>query len=136
MSHSHGHNHGPASDHLHSHPHVSGKTIAKDDLVQLAEAFIEGFRDADDKTSFLRLANIPFEVPGRAGAPSLKLVDATVSNGYQIGTAAPGFGSDDLVYMPYPGSMVRARTQMVFTYVSLRERRDLNLMEHLARLHR
>ena len=47
----------------------------------------------------------------------------------QVGTASPAFGSRDLVYHPYPGNMVRARTTMEFIYVSLDERREVGLAE-------
>jgi hypothetical protein len=47
---------------------------------------------AQDKTSFLRLAGIPFERPGKGGATALKLVDVALRTDWQVGTAAPSFG--------------------------------------------
>lgn len=124
-----GHNHvGPPPEHLHSHMHGDD---AADDLRDLATAFIEGFRSADDKTSFLRLAGVPFELEDDTGAPTLKLVEVQLSNAYQVATASPAFGTPDLVYLPFHGSMVRDRTDMTFVYVSLFERRDVDLLEFL-----
>ena len=127
------HNSRGGKTHLHSHPHISGSARIKHEERILAEAFIDGFVAADDKVSFLRLANIPFEITGADGT-SLKLVDVGVNNAFQVGTASPGFASKELVYHPYPGSMVRERTEMIFVYVSLKERREINLLEHLRNL--
>ncbi|MEM9369704.1 MAG: hypothetical protein AAGA26_00975, partial [Pseudomonadota bacterium] len=51
------HNH-PHGDHLHSHLH-DGDDAAEMQL--LATQFIDGFRDARDKMSYLRLAGVPLE---------------------------------------------------------------------------
>jgi hypothetical protein len=141
--HHHGHHQGPAAighngpdgaDHLASHPHGHplADAAARDDERQLiVDVFIDGFRAAEDKTSFLRMARIPFELDGGDG-PSLKLVDVEITDGWQVGTASPGFASPELVYHPFPGAMVRSRTDMRFVYVSLAERRDVPLVEMLA----
>ena len=129
------HNAPVAEKYLHSHPHTSGSARIEHEQRILAEAFIDGFVAADDKVSFLRLANIPFEIAATDGT-SLKLVDVGVNNAYQVGTASPGFASKELLYHPYPGSMVRERTEMVFVYVSMTERREINLLEHLRNMPR
>ena len=126
----HHHDHDTATPwHLHSHMDPADRAA---ELRTLATQFIEGFRAAGDKTSFLRLAGVPFErrVPG--GGPSLKLVDVEIVDGFQVGTAAPAFGSRELVYMPYPGQMVRERTTLRLVYVSLDQRVDLDLMDWLS----
>ena len=138
--HSHGHNHGHSpsaghnlggAEHLHSHVHgPSDKDLAAD-LQDLTTSFVEGFRQADDKTSFLRIAGIPFHREGEDGL-TLHLVDACITAKWQIGTASPGFGSRELVYMPFPGSMVEGRETMTFTYVSLTTRQDVDLTVLLA----
>ena len=69
---------------------------------RLAEAFIDGFRQAEDKTSYLRLAGVPDAIDGPDGL-ARRLVDVTVTDGFQVATASPGFGSRELVYLPYPG---------------------------------
>ncbi len=122
----HGHNHG-AFDHLHSHVHGVSDTERADELQALAVSFIDGFRAADDKTSYLRLAGVPFHRTGVDGLVQ-HLVDAKIISNWQIGTASPAFASRELVYMPFPGAMVGARETMTFTYVSLTERTDIDLV--------
>ncbi len=130
----HGHDHGPGHNHggpdLHSHPR-GGEADRREGLQALAEAFIDGFRRAEDKASYLRLAGVPSAVDGPDGLAQ-RLVDVTIATGYQVATASPGFGSRDLVYLPFPGSMVRERTRLTFVYVSLTGRRDVDLVDFLA----
>ncbi len=133
-AHPHAHNSRDPRDYLHSHPNISGQARIEDEKRILAETFIDGFVAAADKVSFLRLANIPFEIDAENGS-SLKLVDVAVNNAYQVGTASPGFASSELVYHPYPAAMVRERTEMVFIYVSMKERREINLLAHLHGIH-
>lgn len=131
--HHHRHDHDPATPwHLHSHMDPADRAA---EIGTLAAQFIEGFRAAGDKTSFLRLSGVPFERPGRDGGAALKLVDVEIVDGFQVGTAAPGFGSRELVYMPYPGQMVRARTTLRMVYVSIDARVDIELGEWLAERH-
>ena len=130
--HMHGHNGAPA-DHLHSHPghlHGQGGDPAREEIEDLCAAFIEGFTEAPDKVSFLRLAGIPFEIDGADGL-TLKLVDVAIRSDYQVGTASPGFASRELVYLPFAGAMVRERTRLDLVYVSLTERRDVDLRAFL-----
>jgi len=122
-----GHNH-PIGHELASHLHGEGE---REDLAALAEAFIDGFRTAEDKTSYLRLAGVPDAINGPDGL-ARRLVDVTISDGFQVATASPGFGSRDLVYLPYPGAMVRPRTNLTLTYVSLSGRSDVDLLAFLA----
>ncbi|SLN36470.1 hypothetical protein ROJ8625_01641 [Roseivivax jejudonensis] len=132
MPHDHagpGHNHAHGTDHLHSH--VDGGDAAED-LQVLATQFIDGFVAARDKTSYLRLAGVPFERPGRDGAAALKLVDVDLRTEWQVGTASPSFGSRELSYLPFPGEMVRERTNMGFVYVSLDEKVTVDLRDVLA----
>jgi len=91
--HDHGHTHGPGhnhphTDHLHSHMHDHDEAA---DLQVLAVQFIEGFLQAKDKTSYLKLAGVPFERPGAGGAKALKLVDVELKTDWQVGTASPSF---------------------------------------------
>jgi hypothetical protein len=122
-----GHNHHHASDHLRSHVHGDAGRERIDELQTLAANFIEGFRGATDKTSYLRLAGISFQRTGPDGLTMI-LVDASIASNWQIGTASPAFASRELVYMPFPGSMVTHRENMVFTYVSLTTRADIDLL--------
>lgn len=61
----------------------------------------------------------------------MHLVDAAITSNWQIGTASPAFASRELVYLPYPGGMISSRETMIFTYVSLTERRDVALTDIL-----
>lgn len=123
-----GHNHAHA-DHLHSHMHEED---AAADLQVLATQFIDGFVQAADKSSYLRLAGVPFERAGAGGAAALKLVDVQLTTEWQVGTASPSFGSRELSYLPYPGSMVRERTNMSLVYVSMDEKVTTDVRDFLA----
>lgn len=154
-SHRHGDHHhhhhddaGHDHDHNHDHPHVHGEghnhpvgpelhshlrgSHGREDLQALAETFIDGFRAAEDKTSYLRLAGVPDQVEGTDGL-ARRLVDVTIMDGYQVATASPAFGSREMVYLPFPGSMIHPRTTLTFVYVSLTGRSDVDLVDFLAR---
>lgn len=122
-----GHNH--SHDHLHSHLPPED---AAAELQVLATQFISGFIQAADKTSYLRLAGVPFERPGKGGDTTLKLVDVSLSTEWQVGTASPSFGSRELSYLPFPGEMVQERTNMALVYVSIEEKSLLDIREFLA----
>ena len=114
-------------DHLHSHMHDADEAA---ELQVLAAQFIDGFRDAKDKTSYLRLAGVPLELEDGDG-PSLKLVDVKLTTEWQIGTASPSFGSRELSYLPFPGEMVTERTNMGFVYVSIDQKKIMDLRDFL-----
>lgn len=123
----HGHNHAHG-DHLHSHMHDEDEAA---DLQVLAAQFIEGFLQASDKSSYLKLAGVPFERPAKDGAKSLKLIDVELKTDWQVGTASPSFGSRELSYLPFPGEMVRERTNMSLIYVSMDEKSTLDIRDFL-----
>ena len=130
MPHDHlqpGHNHAHG-DHLHSHLHEADDAA---DLRVLATQFIDGFVQAKDKTSYLQLAGVPFERPGKGGDSALKLVDVELVTEWQVGTASPSFGTRELSYLPFPGEMVCERTNMALVYVSMDERSTLDLRDFL-----
>lgn len=135
--HSHGHVHGPGHNHAHEadhlHSHVGGDAAREraQEAQVLAAAFLDGFRAAEDKTSFLRLAGVPFKIDGEDGL-AMHLVEAGISSSWQLGTASPAFGSRELVYLAYPKEMIGERETMTFTYVSLTERLDVDLMEVIS----
>lgn len=131
--HRHDHPHGPGHnhdhpDHLHSHMHGADEAA---DLQVLATQFIDGFIKAADKASYLKLAGVPFERPGKGGERALKLVDLELKTEWQVGTAAPSFGSRELSYLPFPGEMIRERTNMALVYVSMDEKSVLDIREFL-----
>lgn len=123
-----GHNHSHDGDHLHSHMQDSDKA---EDLLVLTTQFIDGFVDAKDKMSYLRLAGVPLEIPAPDGGPSMKLVDVQLTTEWQVGTASPSFGSRELSYLPYPGDMVTERTNLGFVYVSLAAKQINDLRDFL-----
>ncbi len=102
------------------------------DLQVLATQFIDGFVKAADKASYLKLAGVPFERPGTGGATALKLVDVELTTDWQVGTASPSFGSRELSYLPFPGEMVRERTNMSLIYVSMDEKSALDIRDFLT----
>lgn len=125
--HGHGHNHAHG-DHLHSHMHHADEAA---DLQVLATQFIEGFLQAGDKTSYLKLAGVPFERPSKDGDKALKLIDVELTTDWQVGTASPSFGSRELSYLPFPGEMVQERTNMSLIYVSMDEKSTLDIRDFL-----
>lgn len=98
----------------------------------MATQFIDGFVQAADKASYLRLAGVPFERPGKGGAKALKLVDVELTTDWQVGTASPSFGSRELSYLPFPGEMVQERTNMSLVYVSMDEKSVVDLRDFLS----
>lgn len=126
-SHGHGHNH---ADGRHLHSHTADPDHGAE-LQLLTAQFIDGFAAAADKASFLRLAGVPAELPGRDGGPAMKLVDVKLTTQWQVGTASPSFGSRELSYLPFPGAMVTERTNMHLVYVSLEARHDLDIRDFL-----
>lgn len=114
---------------LHSHSDPPDPT---EELQALTAQFIDGFVAARDKAAYLRLAGVPLERPGVAGPAELKLVDVRLTTEWQVGTASPAFGSRQLSYLPYPGTMIRGRTNMALVYVSLDERLDHDVRDFLA----
>ena len=127
-AHPHDHNHPHGADHLHSHMDGPDRAEA---LRALAAEFIESFSAAKDKVAYLRLAGVPLELPDGRGGPTLKLVDVQLTTDWQVGTASPSFGSRELSWLPFPGSMVSERVNMGFVYVSLEEKRVVDLRDFL-----
>ena len=126
--HHHHHNHHDA-DHLHSH--IAPENEAAD-LQVLTAQFIDGFVQAADKAAYLRLAGVPLGRPGRTGPATLKLVDVELKTEWQVGTASPSFGSRELSYLPFPGQMIRERTNMALVYVSMDEKHRLDIRDFIA----
>ncbi|NKX43750.1 hypothetical protein [Roseicyclus persicicus] len=126
--HGHGHNHAHA-DHLHSHLMPEDEAA---DLQVLTAQFIDGFVSARDKAAYLRLAGVPLERPGKTGPSTLKLVDVELKTEWQVGTASPSFGTRELSYLPFPGEMIRERTNMALVYVSMDEKDRLDIRDFLA----
>lgn len=120
-----GHNHG--HDHMHSHVHANPDKERLHRLQALAAAFIDGFRKAEDKPAFIELSQVAAKRMGSDGL-TMHLVDAKVETKWQLGTASPAFASRELVHLPYPAAMIQERETMTFTYVSLTERVDVDII--------
>lgn len=120
------HGHNGRADHLSSHLSAADEA---EELGVLTAQFVDGFTSARDKAAYLRLMGVPLEIPG--DGPSLKLVDVELATRWQVGTASPSFGSAELSYLPFPGPMIAERTDMAFVYVSLREKRLVDLRDFL-----
>ena len=73
-----------------------------DDYHAIEAAFVAGFRQAPDKTGFLRLARVPAELSPE-GELGLKLIEVKLDESAVVGSASPGFASRELVYHPLPG---------------------------------
>ena len=120
----------PDADHLHSHLHPEDEVA---NLQILTTQFIDGFVNATDKTSYLRLAGVPFEIDGSSGPKTLKLVDVEMSTSWQVATASPSFGSRELSYLSFPGAMVSERTNMLLAYVSTDEKVTTDVRDFVKR---
>ncbi len=124
--------------HNHSHDHLRSHLKPEDEAAELqvlATQFIDGFTEAKDKMSYLRLAGVPTEKPAPDGGPSMKLVDVQLTTEWQVGTASPSFGSRELSYLPYPGEMVTERTNLGFVYVSIDAKDVVDLRSFLHERH-
>ncbi|NBC33369.1 MAG: hypothetical protein GVY13_11900 [Alphaproteobacteria bacterium] len=95
-----------------------------DGAALLERAFIEGFRAAGDRASFLRLAGVPLEA-AIDGVPGFKLMEVRIIDSIAVGAANPGFGTAGLVYHPYPAALMRQATTLTFVYRTAREVREL-----------
>ena len=90
---------------------------ATDETTALESAFIAGLRAAPDKQAFLALTGVPLTLTAEHGA-DLKLLEVALTDRFRVGSAAPGFGTRELSYLPLPERMVSRSTQLVFVYVS------------------
>ena len=130
-AHGPGHNHSHDGEHLHSHVHADAVQERAEELRALAGTFIDGFRRADDKQAFLKLAGVPDRIEGEDGL-TMHLIDAAITGQWQLGTASPAFGSRELSVLRYPGSMIAERETMTLTYVSMTGRKDIDIVDMLG----
>jgi len=92
------------------HDHESEPDL---DLVEVA--FVEGFEQASDPTSFIRLAGIPFVGRNRQGQ-KLHLLRVELESLTDIGAVSPLLGGQRVRYDPLPSRMVSRRRQLAFVY--------------------
>ena len=139
-----GHHALPAAGHNHAHrpagvaqwqtPHLGeGQQAAtqqqsEPDLDQVEAAFVEGFTDAADPTSFLRLANVPFETTAVDGT-TLVLLRVETDLVTDVGSIMPHLGGATFRYDPLPAAMVTRRRRLRFVYRDDRGIRALSFAE-------
>lgn len=117
----HNHAHGPLRVAQWQTPHLddaagqgAGAPFEADlDLVETA--FVEAFATAADPTSFLRLAQIPFEAATPDGA-QLKLLRVEVDAVTDVGSVMPHLGGETFRYDPLPAALVARRRRLRFIY--------------------
>jgi hypothetical protein len=98
------------------------------DLDLIEAAFVDGFRQASDPTSFLRLAQVPFELTGTDGV-RLVLLRVEVDAIADVGAITPHLGGTSFRYDPLPGRMVSRRSRLRFVYFDGQGLRALGLAE-------
>ena len=101
-------------------PHLPEGTAAEDpppvqDLDLVETSFIEGFGQASDPTSFLRLAGIPFVGVDPTGR-RLHLLRVELEELTDVGAVAPLLGNEGVRYDPLPLRMVSRRRKLAFVY--------------------
>ncbi len=132
----HNHAHGPQRvaqwqrPHLdEAHTHSAGDDAhAEHDLDLVETAFVEGFAVAADPTSFLRLAQVPFEAIAADGA-RLALLRVEVDAVTDVGSVMPHLGGASFRYDPLPAALVARRRRLRFVYGDGRGLRTLSFAE-------
>jgi hypothetical protein len=98
------------------------------DLDLVEAAFAEGFAEASDPTSFLRLAHIPFEAVADDGA-KLALLRVEVEAVTDVGSLTPHLGGGSMRFDPLPARMISRRKRLRFMYFDGTTLRPLDLAQ-------
>jgi hypothetical protein len=98
------------------------------DLDKVEIAFIAGFMDAPDPTSFLRLAHVPFEIAACDGT-TLRLLRIEIDAMTDVGSLTPHLGGASFRYDPLPASLVSSRRRLRFVYFDGTGLRTLSFAE-------
>src|SRR3954468_1749365 len=101
------------------------------DLDLVEAAFVEGFAEASDPTSFLRLPQIPFEAVADDGA-KLALLRVEVEAVTDVGSLTPHLGGGSMRFDPLPVRMVSRRKRLRFMYFDGTTLRPLDLAQARA----
>jgi hypothetical protein len=96
------------------------------DLVEIA--FADAFMVAADPTSFLRLAQVPFEATAADGR-KLVLLRVEVEAVTDVGSMMPHLGGETFRYDPLPASLVARRRRLRFVYAGGEGPRALTFAE-------
>jgi hypothetical protein len=94
-------------------------------------AFVEGFLAASDATSFLRLAQVPFEGTAADGA-RLALLRVEVDSVADVGSITPHLGGASFRYDPLPACMISRRKRLRLVYFDGQKPRMLDLAEAVS----
>ena len=92
---------------------------------------MEGFLGASDLTSFLRLAQVPFEGTAADGA-RLALLRVEVDSVADVGSITPHLGGGSFRYDPLPTRMVSRRKRLRLVYSDGQQPRLLDLAGALS----
>ena len=125
----HHHGNGAGAGHNHARPAQSGAQWqtphqpdqdpdhehGEPDLDLVEAAFVEGFAAATDPTSFLRLAQIPFEMMDGA-TKKLVLLRVETETAVDTGAVMPHVGGETFRYDPLPAALVSRRRSLRFVY--------------------
>lgn len=131
-----GHNHPlPPQAIQWQRPHLAHETKVEElaahieaDLDLVEKAFSEGFSTTSDPTSFLRLAQVPFEAMASDGK-RLVLLRVETDAVADIGSLTPHFGGEGFRYDPLPAAMVSRRRRLRFIYFDGAAPRALKLQD-------
>ena len=85
------------------------------DLDLVEAAFVQAFTLATDATSFLRLANVPFEAWTAEGT-RLALLRVEIQAVTDMGSVMPHLGGESFGYDPLPSALVSRRQRLSFVY--------------------
>lgn len=142
--HHHDHDHGPGHNHAAGPkkvaqwqtPHLPAETDFREpyeepDLDLVERAFVEGFASSSDPTSFLRLAQVPFEITNAAGK-RLVLLRVEADAVTDIGAVTPHLGGASFRYDPLPAQMATRRARLRLVYFDGEGTRALSLGEAKA----
>ena len=88
---------------------------AEPDLDLVESAFLEGFTAASDPTSFLRLAQVPFEARDEAGR-RLVLLRVETDAVTDVGSVTPHVGGASFRYDALPAKMTTRRGRLRLVY--------------------
>lgn len=131
-----GHNHPhPPKAIQWQRPHLAAESNVADlvaqvetDLDLVEKAFSEGFAVTSDPTSFLRLAQVPFEAVAADGK-RLVLLRVETDAVADVGSVTPHLGGQSFGYDPLPAAMVSRRRRLRFVYFDGQAPRVLKLEE-------
>ena len=111
--------------HLNEHsPKACTNSETDADLIELA--FIRALATAPDPTSFLRVAQIPFDA-GTSNGTRLVLLRVETENITDVASVTPHIGGESFRYDPLPGRLVTRRERLRFVYFDGRELQVLSL---------